>query len=97
MREALSQDSRVEVKEIVGREAYGDDHLVNFHVVDLEVAGAFVEPWGQVALKLRECSMNRAAKKVIVERCSCLIPWDAGMRWYRQSELAGGGKSNDNC
>ncbi len=97
MREALSQDSRVEVKEIVGREAYGDDHLVDFHVVNLEVAVAFVEPWGHVALKLRECGMNRAAKKVIVERCSCLIPWEVGMRWDRQSEVGGGGKNNDNC
>ncbi len=83
--------------EVIGREAYGDDHLVDFHVVDLEVVGAFVEPWGNVALKLRDCAINRPARKIDIERCTSLVPWEAGMRWYRQGEVDGGGKSNDNC
>lgn len=40
------------MKKMTGREAYGDDHIVDPHVVDLEVAGAFLKLWGPFALKM---------------------------------------------
>lgn len=100
-REAFLHDAGVEAREIQGGEAYGDDHLVDFHMVDLEARDAFDELWGRVAaLKPREYVLDiwtRPSRKVDVERCSSLIRWKAGKRWYRHGKVNGSGKSENDC